>query len=136
MQKRFKGLNTEKQSGEWLSHLNPLFLEDRLAMRSTCALISKKLSPVCRLLHLFNVLLNFTVFREHFCHIICTFTPYMQALGELPVKEAARDALQKSHILLDKAKQLQNDVQGTLNICAYEQQCMHYIIHKQFSYKV
>ncbi|XP_030577117.1 laminin subunit alpha-2 isoform X2 [Archocentrus centrarchus] len=34
------------------------------------------------------------------------------ALGpELPVKEAAQDALQKSHILLDKAKQLQNDVQ-------------------------
>nr|XP_004550571.2 laminin subunit alpha-2 isoform X4 [Maylandia zebra] len=34
------------------------------------------------------------------------------ALGpEIPVKEAARDALQKSHVLLDQAKQLQNEVQ-------------------------
>ncbi|XP_008282816.1 laminin subunit alpha-2 isoform X3 [Stegastes partitus] len=33
------------------------------------------------------------------------------ALGpEVPVKEAAQDALQKSHVLLNKAKQLQNDV--------------------------
>uniref|UniRef100_A0A3B5B0Z0 Basement membrane-specific heparan sulfate proteoglycan core protein n=1 Tax=Stegastes partitus TaxID=144197 RepID=A0A3B5B0Z0_9TELE len=37
------------------------------------------------------------------------------ALGpEVPVKEAAQDALQKSHVLLNKAKQLQNDVKGTL----------------------
>ncbi|KAM9355578.1 laminin subunit alpha-2 [Pholidichthys leucotaenia] len=33
------------------------------------------------------------------------------ALGpDVPVKEAAQDALQKSHVLLNKAKQLQNDV--------------------------
>lgn len=51
-------------------------------------------------------------------HIICTVAPCMQALGpEIPVKEAARDALQKSHVLLDQAKQLQNEVQGTVGVC-------------------
>lgn len=37
----------------------------------------------------------------------------VQALGpEVPVKDAAQGALQKSNTLLNQAKQLQNDVQG------------------------
>lgn len=53
----------------------------------------------------------------------------MQALGpEIPVKEAARDALQKSHVLLDQAKQLQNEVQGTVSVCVSR---MYYIYCKK-----
>lgn len=38
---------------------------------------------------------------------------HVKALGpDVPVKEAAQGALQKSYRLLNQAKQLQNDVQG------------------------
>lgn len=58
-------------------------------------------------------------------HTICTVAPCMQALGpEIPVKEAAQDALQKSHVLLDQAKQLQNEAQGTVGVCVSR---MYYI---------
>lgn len=39
--------------------------------------------------------------------------------ADVPVKEAAKSALQKSQVLLNKAKQLENDLRGILNYAQF-----------------
>lgn len=68
------------------------------------------------------------------CACVC-----VQALGpEVPVKEAAQGALQKSHRLLNQAKQLQNDVKGNhecVSICTIQYIYLIIIYYMQYNNK-